>query len=139
MGRKSTVVLMVSFVLLACRVGLTEQQPTLVSVAELVAHPQNFNRRLVEVEGFLVFWTQQRHSAVVDLYADESEVDRPIAIRRQVLVIPSDEMAESRSRITHKYVKLTGTFYAVRSTNGCCISVLKEVQHFVVSSTPSSP
>jgi len=128
----------IAFALLACQIASSGQrQPLPVSLSQLIESPQKFDEKRIEVQGFLVIWTQPRHPPFVVLYVDEKDAE-DFSTKNGILVIPGQELLHSKERIDREYGTLVGSFRAVRGPHGSYGLQIRDIQKFNLSAGPGA-
>ena len=118
--------------------GAAQDSYNPVSVIQLIAMPEKFDRQLVTVWGYLRIDHEPKHGVTCVLYLHREDADNLLA-GNAIFVEPSAQMLRDEEKINRMYVSLTGSFRAVRAEGGGYSSMLKNVHNFAVWSDPERP
>jgi hypothetical protein len=117
--------------------ALSQSRATRTSVIELIASPEKFGKKFVEVTAFLRFENQPRHAVQATLWLHEEDAKN--LLPNGIAVVPSDQMLRDEERLDRMYVVLQGTFYAVPTEGGGVILEITNVQNCALWSNPQRP
>jgi hypothetical protein len=93
--------------LLCGSVRSNKEAPLTISMIQLLANPERFDRKSVTVWGFLVMERQPQHSPDASLSLHEEDAENLLG--NAVPVQPTERMVRDAERIDRMYVILTGT------------------------------
>jgi hypothetical protein len=128
---KTVAAFIAAFTLFACPLAFCEHKPVAANLNDLIAAPQKFDGMVIIVQGLLVLETQSRHAMAAVLYSSEDDADGQLT-KSGIVVIPSQEMERAQERINRRYINLTGTFRAVRTSRGPYVLVIRDISAFVL-------
>jgi len=110
------------------------QRPINVSLLQLIATPEKFNDKLVDVEGFL---DMSREGDLLYLHQIDSEnglLSNAIWVRR------TEQMGKEKAKLHMKYVRVVGTFRLdFKEQLGTPSSGIPDVRKVEIWSDPANP
>jgi hypothetical protein len=124
--------------LLAATLSSAQDTALPVGLIELLANPEKLDGKLVTTLGFLVVEREPKHGVHVLLYLHQEDAKNLLA-SNAILVIPSEQMLRDEEKINRMYVRLTGSYHAVRAANSLYPGVIKEIQSCTAWSNPDRP
>jgi hypothetical protein len=86
------------------------------TIIQLLANPEKFDGKLVDIRGYLVIEHQPRHASQAAIWLHEEDARNILG--NEIGVVPSEQMLRDEEKINHVYVLLRGTFRAVPSDGG---------------------
>jgi hypothetical protein len=128
---------MLGFLLVISPTGLAQDRAIGASVIELMASPEKFDKKVVEVTAFLVIERQPRHAPQATLWLHQEDAKNMLP--NGVGVIASEQMLKDEERINNIYVRLRGTFRGTPTVGGGFSLEIKDVQSCVPWSDPDRP
>jgi len=97
--------------------GLAQPKALPVDFAQLLAHPEQYDKKQVSVSGFIRIWHEPRHSVRAVLYLRSAQAEN-LSGQDGVLVKPNHEMVQDWKGLDRMHVLLTGVFRATPSGTG---------------------
>lgn len=114
-----------------------QAKPVQVSIIQLLANPDPLNGKVVAVRGYLRFQYERR--SVVAAFLDVSEEDSKHMLGNEVVVVPNDQMLQSREKLDNMYVSLVGTVRVVAAGSSLPSVAIRDVQTCTRWSDPNHP
>lgn len=118
-----------------------QSRPRPASVVALIASPEKFDGKLINVQGFLQYYQEKPHSPNrVFLFLHQEDAKNGL-MSNVVVVVPSPEMIRQKERLDREYVTITGMFQAEHAAVGEPTQggTIKDIQRCEVWSNPSRP
>jgi hypothetical protein len=115
-----------------------QDQSIRAGLIEVLANPENFNGKMVIVQGFLRIDHEPLHEVRAILYIHQEDA-RNLLASNAVLVLPSAQMLKDEEKINDMYVTLIGIVRTVQAGNGGYIATIKDVHGCTRWSDPGHP
>jgi hypothetical protein len=115
-----------------------QKTPLQASLIELLANPDKFDGKLVATMGYLVVGHEPKHCVHVLLYLHQEDAKNLLA-SNGILAIQSEQMLRDEGKTNRMYVRITGTYRAVRAANALHPGEIKDIQSCVAWSNPARP
>ena len=108
--------------------AFAQSAPTPVGLAELLRSPENHDRQLVKVEGFLHIEREKPRGIVsAFLYLNDDDIDQHPPLN-SIVVVASKSMMRDRVKLERHQVAIIGVFRTVSRAGGTYTSALKDIR-----------
>jgi hypothetical protein len=131
------ITLLFASLLLCGSVRSDKEPPLTISMIQLLANPERFDRKSVTVWGFLLMESQPQHSPDASLFLHKEDADNFLG--NAVPVQPTERMVRDAEKIDRMYVILTGTVRVSRAGNGGSTFGIVDIQRCDPWSDPHRP
>ena len=126
-----------AYLIIACHSsGQDKSMP--LSLIQLIANPEKYNRKVVAVQGFLRIGYQKHHGMEATLYLHEEDA-KQLLLSNLVGIDPNKQMVWDMEKLDRVYVRLIGVVRVVQATNGSYIVFIKDIRSCVPWSNPDRP
>jgi hypothetical protein len=115
----------------------TKDEPINMSLIQLLANPERFDRKSVRVWGYLLMEHQPGHSPDATLFFHKEDADNLLG--NGVPVGLSERMLRDAEKIDRMYVILAGTVRVTHAENGGSMVGIADIQYCSPWSDPSRP
>jgi hypothetical protein len=115
-----------------------QDQPTPVSMVQLIANPQKFDAKLVTTCGFLTIEHEKHHTPRSFLFLHQEDAKHLLGLN-SAEVSPSEQMVKDLEKLDGMYVTITGVLRIVPGPNGSQALVIRDVRSCSVWSDPRRP
>jgi hypothetical protein len=134
-AKRRVICIQMAFLLLGSRAAARDE-PVSVSMIELIAYPEKFDRKTVSVVGYLTPVEEEHRTAILFLHREDAD---QWLHSNGVLVIASDDMMRRKEQLYGMYVRIVGVFHATPAVGGQMVTEIKDIKACTVWSDPARP